>query len=204
MSRQIAMAVLAVAGLAGCAAGPQGPGLAAGQAPPGFQCPAAGTTIQTDGGQVVRYAGTSPTDPFVCLVADGRGGTFESLAGWVDLPTPSFANVRSNLGRLWPLAPGQATSYEHEVSAADGQLVAFNTSWRVTGAGVMDVSGLQRQVLTIESVNTTVMPGYQELWTFAYDAGARAMIAAQRVVQRGTPNSTGWTAINITVPGQGR
>lgn len=199
--RQGAIAVtLTMIALAGCA-GPGGPGSTAGTAPEGFACPALGTQIGYPDGSTLIFRGPNPADPFICL-ADvvGQGQTQRRLGNEYLLPLPDEGNTRRYFAALWPLQPGRSTSFLHEVSTPDGQLLALNTSWAVVGQQTMNIAGLDRQVLVMRNEVATARPGYRATWTYFYDTEARTIVGGNVESQQGLTEARNWRATRIMVP----
>jgi hypothetical protein len=198
-----AVATLGVLALAGCApGGAGGPTLASGTAPPGFQCPAPGTSISTTDGRTMTWTGTSGSDPFACTLNTLQGGAESRLANIYTLPVYGEAALRNGLAGLWPLAPGKSVSFLHEVGSTDGALAWINTTWHVLGEQTLVVAGQPRQVLVMENIES--MPrvgGYAGQWTLYYDIRARAFVGGDISVLRGTNSARNWRATSITVPG---
>jgi hypothetical protein len=200
MRSNFAMAAAVLPVLAGCAAQPTGPGAMPGSAPPGFQCPAAGTVIQHPT-RTYQYTGPSPSDPFTCLTVNpGTGRTTGFLGNLMPTPSVDQSHVRAGLARLFPLQPGSSTSFLYEVSTADGRLFDFNASWRVTGQQTLEIAGQQRNVLVLEHTTSSARPGYAVRWTYYYDTQARALIGGDPQILQGTSDAQPWRALSITVP----
>jgi len=185
--RQGLLATMALAALAGCAQAPAGPGSTLGTAPPGFQCPPAGTSIVTSDGRNISYTGTAAGDPFTCTGGTTTSGSQSWLANFYPVPTEDESTLRRNLAALWPLEPGKSISFTRQIGAPNGAL---------------PVAGTERQVLVIEnSENMPRIGGYSGVWTLYYDLQARAFVGGDLQVLRGFNEARNWRATSITVPG---
>ena len=201
-------ALVAATLLAGCDAppmvqhGPSGPGAEVGTAPPGFQCPVAGTTIDFGDGRRHSYRGTDPSDPFICIAVTERGVTQHRLGNWFILPTPDVASIRHGFAPLFPLEPGRSADFIFEAFGPAGNRVMFRNNWRVVGQRTARISGVDRQVLVLECEVSTAMGGhYAVRWTYAWDIEARSIVAGNIRVLRGADYSRNWAAAAIEVPG---
>ncbi|MCU0984961.1 MAG: DUF3108 domain-containing protein [Acetobacteraceae bacterium] len=123
-----AAAVAAVALLAGCAQGPSTEQVAAArQPPPGFACPAAGTTVRGSDGREMVYGGTAADDPEVCLLAltlQGRRSEVRGLFNIAAISQTTPDEQRVALRQLFPFAAGRSASWlTHNM---------WNEAWTVT------------------------------------------------------------------------
>ncbi|MGG5819843.1 hypothetical protein [Falsiroseomonas sp. HW251] len=196
-----AMATLGVAMLAGCAPQQTGPALPMGAAPPGFQCPAAGTQIVGSDGTVTQFTGVSPSDPFACTM-NTNSGPQTRLANIYPLPVPEEAALRNGMARLWPLEPGKSTNFIREISGQAGALGWINETWHVLGQQTLVVANQPRQVMVMENIQSMpYIQGYAGQWTLYYDIQARAFVGGDLRVIRGINNTPSWRATSITTPG---
>ncbi len=195
------LATVATLALAACAQGPAGPGATLGSAPPGFQCPPAGTNIVTSDGRNITYGGAAAGDPFTCTGTTMRGAQ-SWLANLYSVPTTDEDTLRRNMAGLWPLEPGKSISFTRQIGSPDGALAFINTGWHVLGQQSMPIAGSERQVLVIEnSENMPRIGGYSGVWTLYYDLQARAVVGGDLRVLRGINSAQNWRATSITVPG---
>jgi hypothetical protein len=109
-------AVLGALALAGCQQGPSPAQMGAiMQPPPGFRCPATGTTVRGDDGRVIVSAGTSPSDPEICvssLTVAGQERTVHALFNIAALSQYTPGVERQQLRGLFPFAPGNRASWQ--------------------------------------------------------------------------------------------
>jgi len=200
--RQGLLATVALVALAGCATRPIGPGSTLGTAPPGFQCPPAGTNIVTADGRNITYTGVAAGDPFTCVGNTIASGGQSWLANFYPVPTEDEGTLRRNLAALWPLEPGKSISFMRQIGAPNGALAFISTGWHVLGQRTLPVAGTERQVLVIEnSENMPRIGGYSGVWTLYYDLQARAFVGGDLHVLRGFNEAQNWRATSITVPG---
>jgi hypothetical protein len=199
MRWSFAVAAMALPVLAGCAQ-PTGPGATPGTAPPGFQCPPAGTVIAHPS-RTYQYTGPAANDPFTCVaVNQATGESTRFLANLEPSPWVDQVHVRAGMARLFPLEVGSNTYFLYEISTPDGRLINFNSSWRVMGQQTMDIAGQPRNVLVMEHTNTTARPGYGVRWIYYYDTQARALVGGDPTILQGNSDVSPWRAVGITVP----
>lgn len=107
---------LLAATLAGCAQGPTAAQVeAARMPPPGFACPAAGTTVRGDDGRTIVSAGTSPGDAEICvssLTIAGQQRTVHALFNIAALSQYTPGEERTQLRSLFPFAAGKRASWQ--------------------------------------------------------------------------------------------
>ncbi|WP_291296673.1 hypothetical protein [Elioraea sp.] len=108
-------AVLAVT-LAGCAQGPTTAQVEpAREPPPGFGCPAAGTTVRGDDGRMIVYAGAARDDAEFCvfsLTVAGQERTVRALFNIAALTQYTPGEERTQLRNLFPFAAGKRASWQ--------------------------------------------------------------------------------------------
>ena len=109
-------AALGALALAGCQQGPSPAQMGAiMQPPPGFACPAAGTTVRGDDGRTIVYGGAAPDDPEMCVYALTVGGqerTVRALFNIAALSQYTPGAERAQLRALFPFAPGNRASWQ--------------------------------------------------------------------------------------------
>ncbi|PWS35150.1 hypothetical protein DFH01_22845 [Falsiroseomonas bella] len=200
--RQGALAIAAVAMLAGCAQqGPAGPGATLGTAPPGFACPPAGTNVVRSDGGNITYSGAVPGDPFACA-GSLNGAPQNWLANYYPVPTTDEASLRRGMAALWPLEPGKSVNFSRQIGSPDGQLLFVNTTWHVLGPSTLDVGDRSIPVLVLEQhENVPRMGGYAGVWTLYYDPASRNFVGGDHRVLRGFSNARNWRVTSLTVPG---
>jgi hypothetical protein len=200
-TRQCALAIAALAVLAGCAQqGTSGPGATLGTAPTGFQCPPAGTTLTRSDGANIRYTGAALGDPFTCA-GTLNGAPQAWLANYHPVPTTDEASLRRGMAGLWPLEPGKSVNFSRQISSPDGRLTFVNTTWHVLGPSTLDVGGRSIPVLVLEQhENVPQMRGYSGVWTRYYDPASRSFVGGDLTVLRGFNRAPNWRVTSLTVP----
>lgn len=110
------LAALGLFAFSGCQQGPSPAQMAEiRQPPPGFRCPATGTTVRGDDGRVIVSAGPSSSDPEICvssLTVAGQERTVHALFNIAALSQFTPGVERQQLRQLFPFAPGNRASWQ--------------------------------------------------------------------------------------------
>lgn len=110
----LAILPLALFLLAGCTT--QGDGgtaasrLSAGQAPPGFACPPAGTVVILSD-DTITFRGADPNDATVCVSDRANGDVRRLIYGFYNAGGLSDTEVQAGMAPLFPLAVGRRASF---------------------------------------------------------------------------------------------